>query len=184
MRQSNRRTPVVFHVGLVLFCLVLFSTYLTGGLYARYTTTASGSDSARVAKFQITSGSDWTAGQDIHFELNFFDPAKQSQTITLQILSNSEVAVKYDVVLTMPDLPSGCNYDWLEVTIGEKNPTVEGNVFTFTNLGEFSPNYSGSSHEHALIIKIRDDLMGTPPLNFPDIKNGDVQITIHAEQID
>ena len=35
----------------ILFCLVLISTAMMGGLFARYTTTGTGSDSARVAKF-------------------------------------------------------------------------------------------------------------------------------------
>lgn len=35
----------------VLFCLVLISTALLGGLFARYTTSGTGSDNARVAKF-------------------------------------------------------------------------------------------------------------------------------------
>ena len=35
----------------ILFCLVLISSALLGGLFARYTTTASGQDHARVAKF-------------------------------------------------------------------------------------------------------------------------------------
>ena len=35
----------------VLFCLVLITTSMMGGLFARYTATETGSDSARVAKF-------------------------------------------------------------------------------------------------------------------------------------
>ena len=35
----------------VLFCLILITTALMGGLFARYVTTDTGSDSARVAKF-------------------------------------------------------------------------------------------------------------------------------------
>ena len=35
----------------ILLCLTLFSVHLTSGIYARYTTTASGSDSARVISF-------------------------------------------------------------------------------------------------------------------------------------
>ena len=39
----------------ILLCLVMISTHFTSGLYARYSTVASGSDSARVIKFgQLT----------------------------------------------------------------------------------------------------------------------------------
>ena len=77
MRKLNTRTPIAFHIGLVLFCLVLFSTYLTGGLYARYTTSASGSDSARVASFQIQGENSWEQGTEVDLNLNFLIPLKQ-----------------------------------------------------------------------------------------------------------
>ena len=35
----------------ILFCLVIFSIHFTSGIYARYSTTAEGNDSARVASF-------------------------------------------------------------------------------------------------------------------------------------
>ena len=53
---TNRRSPMtpgerlMFLAG-ILFCLVLITTSMMGGLFARYTTTGTSSDSARVAKF-------------------------------------------------------------------------------------------------------------------------------------
>ena len=186
MRQSNTRTPAVFHVGLVLLCLVLFSTYLTGGLYARYTTSASGSDSARVARFEITGGGNWTdSTENIDLDLNFFDPNKTSASLTFEITSGSEVAVKYDVVITMPDQPDGYDYSWLEIKLGEATPSsVNGNVYTFSGVGSFVPNYSGDSHKHTLSFAIKQEFWGTPPANLPDVEKGTVVITIRAEQID
>ena len=51
----------------ILFCLILITTAMLGGLFARYTTSGSGSDSARVAKFGTltlteTGDFDGTAG--------------------------------------------------------------------------------------------------------------------------
>lgn len=55
MRQQNSiKTPIVFRIALLLLCTMLFSFYLIGGLYARYTSSASGADSARVARFEFT----------------------------------------------------------------------------------------------------------------------------------
>lgn len=184
MRQSNTRTPAVFHVGLVLLCLVLFSTYLTGGLYARYTTSASGSDSARVARFEITGGGNWTdSTENIDLDLNFFDPNKTSASLDFTISSASEVAVKYDVVITMPTLPNDCDYSWLEIKLDGKEPTAEGNVYTFSGVGTFAPNYSGAPSEHTLTFAILQEFWGTPPANLSDVTDS-VQITIRAEQID
>lgn len=54
MRQSNKKTPLVFRVGIVLLCMILFSFHMMGGLYARYSTLDQDSDGARVAAFAFT----------------------------------------------------------------------------------------------------------------------------------
>lgn len=54
MRKMNKKPPV-FVISAVLLYLVLFTTTMTFGLYARYTATGSGSDGARVAKFEFVS---------------------------------------------------------------------------------------------------------------------------------
>ena len=52
-RLMKRRTKVNIPIcaAAVLLCLTMFSLHLTSGIYARYTATASGHDSARVIKF-------------------------------------------------------------------------------------------------------------------------------------
>ena len=52
--ESVRRKNWMLRIAAVLLIMVLVSTHMVSGLFARYTTTASGSDGARVAKFQIT----------------------------------------------------------------------------------------------------------------------------------
>ena len=182
----------MFHVGLVLFCLVLFSTYLTGGLYARYTTSASGSDSARVARFEITGVDSWTNQGEIDLDLNFFDPNKTSASLDFTISSASEVAVKYDVVITMPTLSNNSDYqEWLKIELKEgenilKTLTADDEstvVFTFDDVGEFAPNQSGA-HAYTLVFSITDQFLGIPPAGLMDLKDGTVEITIRAEQID
>lgn len=69
MSTNNRRPSftlgekLLFTAG-ILFCLVLISTAMMGGLFARYTTSSSGHDNARVAKFgdlTITETGDFVA---------------------------------------------------------------------------------------------------------------------------
>ena len=55
-KDKNRKSSMTFGEKMIffagiLFCLVLITTAMMGGLFARYTTTGSGSDSARVAKW-------------------------------------------------------------------------------------------------------------------------------------
>jgi hypothetical protein len=45
------KTNIAMNIAMALFCLTLATTYLVSGLYARYTSSATGSDSARVMKF-------------------------------------------------------------------------------------------------------------------------------------
>lgn len=52
---KQRRTNIPMALAGILFCLVIITTYFTSGLYARYTTTDTATDGARVAKFgQLT----------------------------------------------------------------------------------------------------------------------------------
>lgn len=97
MTQSNSKTPLVFRIGLALLCAMILSTHLMGNLYARYSTTAVGSDSARVAKFDVTAT--WVKD----------DSSDTSDAYKLTVTNNSEVAVTYDVVATADgsDLPAG-----------------------------------------------------------------------------
>lgn len=86
--NNNRRGPsgnFMMRLAGVLFCLVMISTYMMGGLFARYVARGSGSDSARVIKFGditveesgdflegntmvITPGVDITKEAVVHFE--------------------------------------------------------------------------------------------------------------------
>lgn len=54
-KTDNRKPSMIgstmLFVAGILFCLVLISTAMLGGLFARYTTGSSGSDSARVVQF-------------------------------------------------------------------------------------------------------------------------------------
>jgi hypothetical protein len=102
MQKATKKTPFVFYAAMVLLCLVLFSAHLTSGLYARYTSTSSAGDNARVAKFDVSSAKN-TEKVDFKIDLDFFDPQKQSDYIEFDVFSSSEVAVRYDVVLVLPE---------------------------------------------------------------------------------
>ena len=103
MQKVTQKTPLVFYAGMVLLCLVLFSAHLTSGLYARYTSTSSAGDNARVAKFDISSANTNTADVDFNIKLDFFDPQMQTDYIEFVVSSSSEVTVSYDVILILPE---------------------------------------------------------------------------------
>lgn len=91
MGKKSTRPNWILRVAGVLFCLTLLSTHLTSGLYARYSTTWSGSASARVAKFEVTDTGTFT--QDLYLEYN--PGANNNYTIVVE--NRSEVTVKCSV---------------------------------------------------------------------------------------
>lgn len=95
MKQLNIKTPLVFRLSLVLLCTLLITTNMTSGLYARYTTTATGSDSARVARFEFTDNSD-TYVQTLIKEASTMFPG---ETISVQakVVNNGEVTLCYTI---------------------------------------------------------------------------------------
>jgi len=134
MTQSNTKTPVVFCVGIALLCLFMFSLYLSGGMYARYATTASGSDGARVAKFAVeydpADGKTWFGSEQV--TLGSIQPGGEV-SVEFNLTNNSEVLVAFKVTMTnltgnLPlQLTGGSNVFTAPVEMGETD-TVAFNV--------------------------------------------------------
>ena len=179
MQKMTKKTPLVFHIGIVLLCLVLFSVHLTSGLYARYTSKVSSQDSARVAKFDVAS----KEKNDIALSINldFFDPAKQNDSIEFEVSSSSEVPVEYDVVLVFPEemikLVSGGDII-IQINTGVTGVIDDAdNTITFEG-GSFMPGAT-QSESYTITLQIKPDTMVAPV----DISNS-ATLRIHVEQID
>lgn len=89
----------------VLLILVMVSAHLAGGMLARYTVSASGSDSARVAVFHVTDGNN-TQQYLQGFTLTM-DPATEDKLCaSITVHNDSETAVRCTVeVQTTGNLP-------------------------------------------------------------------------------
>lgn len=94
MRQQNIKTPLVFRIGGLLFCLLLISMYMMGGLYARYTASASGTDGARVAQFAFDH--DLTP-ETVTTSISL--APGETDTKTVSITNNGETAIRCVVTL-------------------------------------------------------------------------------------
>lgn len=108
----------------VLLCATLFSMHLVGGLYAKYTNTTSGSDSARVAKFNITqSGSLIDSTQTLDIKVT---PGTSITNYTLEIKNDSEVAVAY--TLTAKNVTGNLPLEFTLTPVGsEPTSLIESN---------------------------------------------------------
>ncbi len=99
MKQLNQKTPWVFRLGVALLCVMLMTTHFTGNLYARYSTTATGSDSARVAKFAggtiaVTQTEEQTK---YSFDVNIGDGDGEKPDIVYDQKGYYEVRASFDV---------------------------------------------------------------------------------------
>ena len=176
MKKSNTNMPIVFYVGLLLVCLSFFSVHMSSGLYARYTSQVTGSGSARVAALDISNK---IVTHDASIVLNFLDPDQFSDSVEIQVKTGSEVTMQYDVIVTLPE----GDYSWMSVVLDDGTIVgiVKDNVITFANVYTFSPN-DATVNTHTLHFSIKEPYYGNL-LGLTDM-NGEVQITVHAEQID
>ena len=172
----KRKAPVkIGHVliciAAVLFCLVIISTAMMSGLYARYTSRNSGEDSARVAKFTVGADLD-TNDVTANLSQNVNDG-----TFKLTAENLSEVSVRYDVTVTA-NLPAG-----VTLTIDGNAPSSSADgTYTFSNVGEFPANMGTEDH----IIKFTADTMSLTSSATGDTytKTIDFNVTVKFVQID
>lgn len=121
----DKKQPVnwIARIAMVLLLLVLVSAHFSSGLLARYTVSASGSDSARVAVFQVTeAGTLFLEGFSLSMDPS--DPDKLCATI--EVDNQSETAIRCTVeVLTTGNLPlsfylvqDGAPVDSVDISVG------------------------------------------------------------------
>ena len=149
MKNRNKISSgqVMIFVAGALFCLILLSTALMGGLYAKYLSNGSGGDDARVAMFDVSttiSGVDAT----------FANMSADTNTYKITIQNNSEVAVHCDLVLTFNTDVS----DYLVLTVDGKDPVFsdDGKTATFKDIASFAPNNVSGTKICNLVFSVAD----------------------------
>ena len=175
MGYERQKLNIPMCLALILFVLTMISIHLTSGLYARYATVATASDSARVAKFAVSGALD---RGDV--TLTYAPDAAGAYNMT--VTNESEVTVEYSVSIVFGDenLPE----DALNVTLGTQNGTWEGNTLTFSNVGTLEPGagdqtytlHIGVNDWSYITADVADGESVTKALNFT--------VNIHAVQVD
>ena len=105
--KKTAKVNIPMCIASCLFCLTLFSFYLCGGLYARYTTSDSGEDAARVARFDVSE-------DGAYFSENLLiETVPGSVEKEIVVTNNSEVAVAYTVTIknTTKNIPYSFSVD-------------------------------------------------------------------------
>lgn len=89
MVHSRQKDKWIVYTLVILLCLVLMSFWLMCNMYAKYTSQASGSDSARVAKFNVTEAGEATQ----QIKVDAWPGFKKEYQVS--VTNNSEVAIDY-----------------------------------------------------------------------------------------
>lgn len=142
---------VAMRAAFVLMCLVILSVYMMGGLLAKYSSTGTDSDDARVAKFAFTVQGAPAADQIV---CTAVDNGSSTYTVTIQ--NQSEVAVHYDLSLKFTSgETAGVSYSFSPAA---GDLAVGGNAsstLTFTvDWDEFTVNKTGGSAEVTLNFSV------------------------------
>ena len=137
MKNEQKRPSgcITLRIAAVLLCLVLFSMHLTAGLYARYTAKQGGTDSARVAAFNVDVEGVGNSVTVDYVKGNGQDAGIQK----LKITNNSEVAVSYDITVEIEAVGFR-----ISVTLnGKAFETDKPQTFEFKNAGQIPANSVG-----------------------------------------
>lgn len=133
MKQSKKKTPIVFYIGMALLCLTMISIHFSAGMYARYVTTDHAQDEARVAKFDVKQSGTMT--QSLHKTMRPGD----SFTKEIEITNDGEAYVSCVVrVETTGNLP--LDYSWTEQTVS----LAPGDTETLS----LTIEWSGTNHNY------------------------------------
>lgn len=164
---KKAKLNIPMFTALILLLLTMITTHMTTGLYARYTVSSSGEDSARVAKFDVDCEVAEVTGKEGEY--------------TLKVTNRSEVAVGYriDVDVSGP----------MSVAVGEGEPQTpaEGkNTVSFENAA-WHLEADSVSEPIALKFALADwSGVTDPATSHGTTETVELGFTVHvvAEQID
>ena len=165
----RKLNSILMRTAAVLLLLVMLTTSVVSGHYARYTTTVTSGDSARVAKYEVTVAA--ASADTLKLDPNGTD---KTASYNFSVTSGSEVTVEYDLVVVFPKaMQEGIT---LTLTQGstEISLTQDGNIYKAANAGTFSP--TGGTHAYTLTFA------ATEPIGADELK--DIAIRVDARQVD
>jgi len=95
MKQSNNiKTPLIFNIAVILLCGVLILSFSTSNIYAKYTSTITAHDSARVAKFSFED--DFESVSTEFVSIQSMKPGDK-ESFTIKVENKGEVTISYYV---------------------------------------------------------------------------------------
>ena len=170
-KPARRRLPLAVYLAFLLVAALAF----TGASAASYKTEASGSDSARVARFVVTAAKDASQKEDLTL-----DSTKPSAAYTFTVSNNegdkvNETATSYDVVVTFPQELTGVTMTLKNGNKDITGTTTDNVTYTFKDVGTFA---AGTKQNDTLALTFTANA-DTASGSWRNIK-----ITVNAVQVD
>lgn len=166
-----RPLPLPVWLAYLLVCTLL----LTGVSFARYITTANGGDTARVAAGLVTVNYE-ESDAEIRLERPTGNSVETNKFEFSVSNGSSEVAIRYDVVVTL-DMPLK---DGITMKLDGQTGTATGeeNQYVFSNVGTFA---AGENETIPHTLSFEGDF-GTIQKDMNDTYK--IEISVRSQQID
>lgn len=172
--KSTAKVNITLRIAAVMLVLVLISASMISGMYARFTTTAYGEDSARVAKWDVNVTNTSTSKT---FNESGSVATAEELTYNFTVTNNSEVSMEYSVKVSFDTAPPA---NVSLILDGEEITCNGGKEYIFNprtyNVGE-------TAKAHTLTVQVQYVTEDGKLIEF-DSFTGKAEISIIAEQVD
>ncbi|MBR5253271.1 MAG: hypothetical protein IKV39_05290 [Clostridia bacterium] len=172
MKGKHSVREIIITTASILLCLTLISTYLTAGMFARYVSSDSASDSARVATFNV----DESGALVTSFAAEFIPNVPSYKDILIQ--NKSEVAISYTITIRNEtnnmNLSFRCGKD--KNNLEPMTPTEDGFSYTV----HFEPNAVGQQYVLEILWNAPNSNIALQYMGAVDL----VTVTLVASQVD
>lgn len=161
-KTKKPRLPLyrLYYAVVLLLVAVSGTSMWTTTTLAKYVTSSSGSDSARVARFAVSAAP--SEGQPAKIELDASGEKTGSYTFTVSNKTDkgvNETATGYDVVVTFPKKLTGVTLTLKNGETPIESTTTDSTTYTFDNAGNF-PAGTEQIHHLTLTFAIQDGAEG------------------------
>lgn len=176
-KTKKPRLPLYrLHYAVVLLLVAVSGTSMwTTTTLAKYVTSSSGSDSARVARFAVSTAP-ITQNTEIALDASGTPTADYKFTVSNSTSYGvNETATGYDVVVTFKKKLTGVSLTLKNGNNAVVGATTDNEIYTFTNVGEFP---AGTKETHTLTLTFTVDE------GAEDGKWENIEIEVRAAQKD
>lgn len=175
MRKNSKKKKNQLSLRTLVICLFICNLLLTRVTFAKYITTTSDADSARVAKFCVTADVK-EFSETFTIEL---DPVSNADPFVLEVENDSETAVRLTAVIEIEgNLPLRVTCEKEQVGKNEKVDVVENSSFSsFTNVLDMH-----QKERYRIYVKWNE--ITDYEMYFYSNGVSAVSLTVSAEQVD